>query len=66
MTIDERVVRFWSMPTSELLNFLGTSENGLTDAEAQLRLTKYGQNIISAPRYSGNLKFFISQFMINV
>jgi len=50
------------MPTTELLDFLGTSENGLTDAEANLRLVNYGENIISAPRYSGDLRIFVSQF----
>ena len=53
---------FWSMPTAELLNFLDTSENGLTDAEARLRLSSYGQNILSAWRYSGDLRIFVSQF----
>jgi len=60
--MDERIPTFWSMSTTELLDFLGTSENGLTDAEAQLRLANYGENIISAPRYSGDLRIFVSQF----
>jgi Mg2+-importing ATPase len=60
--MDERTLTFWSTPTTELLDFLGTSENGLTDAEAQLRLTNYGENIISAPGYSGDLRIFVSQF----
>ena len=60
--MDERTLTFWSMSTTELLDFLGTSENGLTDAEANLRLANYGENIISAPRYSGDLRIFVSQF----
>jgi len=60
--MDERTPTFWSMSTTELLDFLNTSENGLTDAEANLRLVNYGENIISAPRYSGDLRIFISQF----
>ena len=60
--MDERTLTFWSMPTTELLDFLDTSENGLTDAEANLRLIKHGGNIISAPRYSGDLRIFVSQF----
>ena len=62
MGANQKTEIFWSMPTAELLHFLGTSENGLTDAEAQLRLANYGQNIISAPRYSGDLRIFVSQF----
>jgi Mg2+-importing ATPase len=60
--MDERTPIFWSIPTVELLDFLGTSENGLTDAEASLRLIKQGKNVISAPRYSGDLRIFVSQF----
>ena len=60
--MDQRTMTFWSMPSSELLDFLGTSENGLTDAEANLRLIKQGKNVISAPRYPGDLRIFVSQF----
>jgi len=60
--MDERTQIFWSVPAAELLDLLGTSENGLTDAEANLRLVNYGENIISAPRYSGDLRIFVSQF----
>lgn len=60
--MDEQTLTFWSIPTTELLNFLDTSENGLTDAEASLRFTKQGKNVISAPRYTGDLRIFVSQF----
>jgi len=60
--MDKQILTFWSVPAAELLDFLGTSENGLTDAEVNLRLVNYGENIISAPRYSGDLRIFISQF----
>jgi Mg2+-importing ATPase len=60
--MDERTLTFWSMPTTELLDFLGTSENGLTGDEAKLLLIKHGGNIISAPMYSGDLRIFVSQF----
>jgi len=60
--MDERTLTFWSMPTTELLDFLDTSENGLADAEANLRRANYGKNIISAPTYSGDLRIFVSQF----
>jgi len=54
--MDKRLETFWSMQSSDLLNFFGTSEKGLTDAEAKLRLIKQGKNVISTPRYSGDFK----------
>jgi len=62
MGTNQKTEIFWSIPTAELLGFLSTSENGLTDDEANLRLIKQGGNIISAPRYSGDLRIFVSQF----
>ena len=62
MSVNQKTEIFWSIPSDKLLDLLGTSENGLTDAEAQLRLANYGQNIISARRYSGGLRIFVSQF----
>ena len=62
MGTNQKTEIFWSTPTAELLGFLGTSEDGLTDDEANLRLIKQRGNIISAPRYSGDLRIFVSQF----
>lgn len=62
MGTNQKTEIFWSIPIIDLLGFLSTSENGLTDDEANLRLIKHRGNIISAPRYSSDLRIFVSQF----
>ena len=39
-----------SLPINEVLDYLNTSENGLTSQEAKLRLKKYGYNKLSEKR----------------
>lgn len=60
--MDQRILTFWNMSTTELLDSLDTSEDGLTQAEANLRLVKHGKNILYTPQYSGDIGLFVSQF----
>lgn len=45
---------FWAAPIDQVFAALGTGENGLSEAEAGLRLARFGPNIIEAkPRVRG-------------
>lgn len=47
---------FYSKNEYEVLNSLESSKNGLSEEEAQIRLSRFGKNIISKKRFKG---FFI-------
>lgn len=47
-----------SLPMKELLEKLGTSSEGISQAEAQKRLTQYGPNEIAEKKVNPILKFF--------
>ena len=53
---------FWSVPTSELLTQLQTTPKGLTDHEAEKRLTKYGSNLLTPKKRSDTLTLLLNQF----
>lgn len=53
---------FWSIPTDRLLEELRTTQDGLTDAEAELRLKAYGANLLRPRKRAGSLSLFLSQF----
>jgi Mg2+-importing ATPase len=53
---------FWSVPTSELLRQLQTTPKGLTDDEAEKRLTKYGSNLLKPKKRSDTLTLLLTQF----
>jgi H+-transporting ATPase len=46
-----------TLPLAEVEKRLGSSENGLTQAEAQKRLTQYGPNEIAEKKTNELLKF---------
>jgi H+-transporting ATPase len=46
-----------SLPMSELMGKLGSSPDGLSQAEAQKRLTQYGSNVIEEKKSNPFLKF---------
>ena len=53
---------FWNQPLAELLGELGTSANGLTSAEAESRLERYGRNLLNtSPRHSA-LRQYLAHF----
>jgi P-type Mg2+ transporter len=63
---------YWSIPTADLFqrfNNISTQEQieqqqqvGLTSAEANLRLTKYGKNLVEAKKKTDSISLLISQF----
>lgn len=55
-------MEFYSKSVEETLAELGTAENGLTDAEAEARLQKYGENKLAERKKDGTVKKFFLQF----
>lgn len=61
---------YWSIPTADLLQQLITTaqklkeyqEAGLTSTEANLRLTKYGKNLVKSTKKTDLLSLLVSQF----
>src|SRR4030065_1437989 len=54
--------KYWAMSSNELLEQLQSSPQGLTETEAELRLKKYGPNILRARQELTPLKLFLNQF----
>ena len=55
-------IPFWSVPSSELLQQLQTSPQGLMSDEAQQRLLRYGSNLLKPKKKSDALTLLIAQF----
>ncbi len=53
---------FWSKSIETIYKELSTSSDGLTSAEAQKRLLKYGINSIKSKTETGTFRLFLSQF----
>ena len=53
---------FWTQPLAELMAAVGGSGNGLTSAEAQLRLGRYGPNLLKAQRRFSFIGKFLRRF----
>ena len=53
---------FWSLPAGEILRQLETSPDGLTAAEAQLRLQRFGPNSLKPAKESGAFGLLLAQF----
>jgi Mg2+-importing ATPase len=53
---------FWSISVNEILQKLETKKEGLTDVEAQKRLTIYGSNLLKSKKRSDWVTLLISQF----
>lgn len=51
-----------SLSVDDVLNMLGTSMDGLSGADAKVRLAKFGANELAAARKVSPLKIFLSQF----
>ena len=60
--MDQNIPYFWSLPVSELLNKLQTTDSGLTTDEAGKRLTTYGANRIKPKKRSDVLSQLLAQF----
>lgn len=53
---------FWSVPASQLVQDLGTSVQGLTTAEATLRLRRFGFNALKSRKHTDELTLLLGQF----
>src|SRR4029078_6433662 len=53
---------YWSIPPEQLLTDLGTSPNGLSQADAERRLQEYGPNSIKPGGQTTALGLFLNQF----
>lgn len=62
MAENETIPEFWSVPASEVLQKLRTTNEGLISSESSERLKKYGANILKPKRRSDALTLLLSQF----
>jgi Mg2+-importing ATPase len=53
---------FWSVPSSELLQQLQTTPQGLTSDEVQQRLLRYGSNLLKPKKKSDAVTLLLAQF----
>ncbi len=53
---------FWTLPEKELFEYLKSSNEGITDEEALIRLSKYGNNTISNKKRKKSIYIFLNQF----
>ncbi len=53
---------FWSVPSAEILQRLESAPMGLTDREAQRRLSLYGSSLLKPKKSSDTLTLLVSQF----
>ena len=59
MSPSEVTEMFWQVPSSDLLQKLDTSFDGLTDKEAETRLQHYGPNSLKKQKRSGGFVLFL-------
>ena len=62
MSTSEIKEMFWQVPSSDLIQKLDTSLDGLTDKEAETRLRHYGPNSLKKQKRSGGFVLFLRQF----
>jgi len=60
--MDQNLISFWSISTTELLNKLQVTIKGLTTAEAGKRLSNYGANSLKPQKRSGTFALLVNQF----
>jgi Mg2+-importing ATPase len=60
--VTQQSTAFWSRRSAALLEDLQASAQGLTSADAQERLARYGLNRIKAKRRTDSLTLFLAQF----
>ena len=53
---------FWSTSAAEILRQLQATPEGLTTAESERRLTRYGANLLKPKKKSDALTLLVSQF----
>lgn len=62
MSLEKTEEAFWHVPSSDLVQKLNTSFDGLTDKEAETRLQHYGFNSLKKQKRSGGFVLFLRQF----
>jgi Mg2+-importing ATPase len=55
-------IQFWSVPSSELLQQLQTTPQGLMNEEARQRLLRYGSNLLKPKKKSDAITLLLAQF----
>ena len=53
---------FWGISATEMLQHLGTAEEGLSTEEAGQRLARYGSNLLKPPKQSDVFTLLLAQF----
>ena len=53
---------FWSAPAAEILQELQTTPQGLSEEEAQERLTRHGSNLLKPKKRTDVLTLLLAQF----
>jgi Mg2+-importing ATPase len=53
----------WNLPTDDLLAGLGSSPTGITSAQAQAQLAKYGANSLGKSKQASDLRLLARQFL---
>ncbi|MCE2774457.1 MAG: magnesium-translocating P-type ATPase, partial [Burkholderiaceae bacterium] len=59
---DPQLDRFWGVPTQALVSHLGTTQEGLTQSEAQRRLSQVGPNTLTRHNGPSVWGLLLSQF----
>jgi len=59
----QAVSRFWQLPIAALLEHLNSSPEGLSNAEASVRLAHFGPNLIHGERKQVLLLQFLAKFL---
>ena len=59
---EQEYYHYWSIPTADLQQVNNTTEAGLTSKEANLRLSKFGKNLVKSKKKTDLLSLLISQF----
>src|SRR5512144_8698 len=60
--MDQHPPAFWSLSTTELLQQLQATPEGLTGTEARQRLARYGANLLRPPKRSDVWTLLLAQF----
>jgi Mg2+-importing ATPase len=60
--MDQSILSFWSISSSDLLKKLQTKVSGLATSEAKNRLATFGANRLKPPKRSDAFTLLVSQF----
>jgi magnesium-transporting ATPase (P-type) len=58
---EQEYYHYWSIPTADLQQVNNTTEAGLTSKEANLRVSKFGKNLVKSKKKTDLLSLLISQ-----